>query len=132
MDRFTKIFFKHFSECALGWELPPITPSTALHTAMMHTATEYTVTPLSTCCVTVTVFIGLSTLVVLSTGAGKSMCYQLSAYLYAQRSNCISLVISPLVSLMQDQVIILLNFMYHFFIFNLPEMLLAVALLNDH
>uniref|UniRef100_T1JDJ3 Uncharacterized protein n=1 Tax=Strigamia maritima TaxID=126957 RepID=T1JDJ3_STRMM len=47
---------------------------------------------------------GLSTLLVLSTGAGKSLCYQLPAYLYAQKSNCITLVISPLVSLMEDQV----------------------------
>ena len=48
--------------------------------------------------------LGLSTLVVLSTGAGKSLIYQISAYLYAQRSRCITLVVSPLVSLMQDQV----------------------------
>ncbi|XP_070777641.1 ATP-dependent DNA helicase Q4 [Enoplosus armatus] len=46
---------------------------------------------------------GLSTLVVLSTGMGKSLCYQLPAYLYAQRSTSITLVISPLVSLMDDQ-----------------------------
>ncbi|XP_041759672.1 ATP-dependent DNA helicase Q4 [Coregonus clupeaformis] len=46
---------------------------------------------------------GLSTLVVLSTGMGKSLCYQLPAYLYAQRSNSITLVVSPLVSLMDDQ-----------------------------
>ncbi|KAL2080063.1 hypothetical protein ACEWY4_023856 [Coilia grayii] len=46
---------------------------------------------------------GLSTLVVLSTGMGKSLCYQLPAYLYAKRSNCITLVVSPLVSLMDDQ-----------------------------
>lgn len=47
---------------------------------------------------------GLSTLVVLSTGMGKSLCYQLPAYMYAQRSKSITLVISPLVSLMDDQV----------------------------
>uniref|UniRef100_A0AAY4E411 DNA 3'-5' helicase n=1 Tax=Denticeps clupeoides TaxID=299321 RepID=A0AAY4E411_9TELE len=47
---------------------------------------------------------GLSTLVVLSTGMGKSLCYQLPAYLYAKRSGCVTLVLSPLVSLMDDQV----------------------------
>ncbi|XP_058032506.1 ATP-dependent DNA helicase Q4 isoform X2 [Ahaetulla prasina] len=47
---------------------------------------------------------GLSTLVVLSTGMGKSLCYQLPAYLYSKRCPCIALVISPLVSLMDDQV----------------------------
>ena len=47
---------------------------------------------------------GQSTLVVLSTGMGKSLCYQLPALLYAQRSTCITLVVSPLVSLMDDQV----------------------------
>lgn len=47
---------------------------------------------------------GKSTLVTLSTGSGKSLCYQLPAYLYAKRENCISLIISPLVSLMEDQV----------------------------
>ena len=50
------------------------------------------------------VFVGLSTLVVLSTGAGKSLCYQLPAFMYGQRSKSITLVISPLVSLMDDQV----------------------------
>ncbi|KAG5681743.1 hypothetical protein PVAND_011152 [Polypedilum vanderplanki] len=47
---------------------------------------------------------GLSTLVTLSTGSGKSLCYQLPAYLYRQKYNCLTLVISPLVSLMEDQV----------------------------
>ncbi|XP_074683290.1 ATP-dependent DNA helicase Q4 isoform X1 [Strix aluco] len=47
---------------------------------------------------------GLSTLVVLSTGLGKSLCYQLPAYLYHKHSKSIALVISPLVSLMDDQV----------------------------
>ncbi|XP_017875083.1 ATP-dependent DNA helicase Q4 isoform X2 [Ceratina calcarata] len=47
---------------------------------------------------------GQSTLVTLSTGSGKSLCYQLPAYLYSKYSNSITLVISPLVSLMDDQV----------------------------
>lgn len=47
---------------------------------------------------------GQSTLVTLSTGSGKSLCYQLPAYLYSKYCNCIILVISPLVSLMDDQV----------------------------
>ncbi|XP_014117701.1 PREDICTED: ATP-dependent DNA helicase Q4, partial [Pseudopodoces humilis] len=47
---------------------------------------------------------GISTLVVLSTGMGKSLCYQLPAFLYHRHSGSVSLVISPLVSLMDDQV----------------------------
>ncbi|NWW14676.1 RECQ4 helicase, partial [Oreocharis arfaki] len=47
---------------------------------------------------------GLSTLVVLPTGMGKSLCYQLPAFLYHKNSGAVSLVISPLVSLMEDQI----------------------------
>lgn len=47
---------------------------------------------------------GISTLVTLSTGSGKSLCYQLPAYLYAKYRQCITLVVSPLISLMEDQV----------------------------
>lgn len=50
------------------------------------------------------VLCGLSTLVTLSTGSGKSLCYQLPAYLYRKKNHCITLVISPLVSLMEDQI----------------------------
>ncbi|KAG0714785.1 ATP-dependent DNA helicase Q4 [Chionoecetes opilio] len=60
---------------------------------------------------------GQSTLLVLSTGSGKSLCYQLPAYLYSKhRSPCITLCVSPLVSLMEDQVT------------GLPEFLQAVCL----
>ncbi|XP_055628082.1 ATP-dependent DNA helicase Q4 isoform X2 [Toxorhynchites rutilus septentrionalis] len=50
------------------------------------------------------VLCGLSTLVTLSTGSGKSLCYQLPAYLFRKHRKCVTLVISPLVSLMEDQV----------------------------
>ena len=47
---------------------------------------------------------GKSTLLVLSTGGGKSLVYQLAAYLYHKQMGVITLVISPLISLMDDQV----------------------------
>ncbi|GFS79160.1 ATP-dependent DNA helicase Q4 [Nephila pilipes] len=50
------------------------------------------------------VLCGLSTLVVLPTGSGKSLCYQLPAYMYAKHSKSLAIVVSPLVSLMEDQV----------------------------
>lgn len=54
---------------------------------------------------------GKSTLVTLSTGSGKSLCYQLPAYMYSRREPCISLIISPLVSLMDDQIMGIAKFM---------------------
>jgi len=47
---------------------------------------------------------GESSLVLLSTGSGKSLIYQLPAYLYGEKKGCITIVVSPLVSLMEDQV----------------------------
>ncbi|RVE43947.1 hypothetical protein evm_011416 [Chilo suppressalis] len=54
---------------------------------------------------------GMSTLLILSTGGGKSLCYQLPAYIYSQYYKCITLVISPLVSLMEDQVLSMPEFL---------------------
>ncbi len=50
---------------------------------------------------------GRSTLMITATGSGKSLCYQLPAYLYRKmgRGTCFALVVSPLVSLMDDQVL---------------------------
>lgn len=56
---------------------------------------------------------GLSTLVVLSTGYGKSLIYQMAARLYAKKyPGALVLVVSPLISLMQDQLHNLCNFSY--------------------
>ena len=48
-----------------------------------------------------------STLALLATGTGKSLIYQMAAFLYKERSPCITLVVSPLISLMEDQVMAL-------------------------
>ncbi|XP_069951171.1 uncharacterized protein RecQ4 isoform X2 [Cherax quadricarinatus] len=55
---------------------------------------------------------GQPTLLVLSTGSGKSLCYQLPAYLYAKHNHCITICVSPLVSLMEDQVTGLPHFLH--------------------
>ena len=46
---------------------------------------------------------GQSTMLISSTGSGKSLCYQLPAYLFGKYKKYITLVISPLISLMEDQ-----------------------------
>ncbi|TGZ33991.1 hypothetical protein CRM22_011415 [Opisthorchis felineus] len=47
---------------------------------------------------------GQSTLAVLPTAAGKSLCYQLPAMIHQKLSGSVALVVSPLISLMQDQI----------------------------
>jgi ATP-dependent DNA helicase RecQ len=47
---------------------------------------------------------GENILTVLPTGGGKSLCFQLPALMQAERSKKLTLVLTPLVSLMQDQV----------------------------
>jgi ATP-dependent DNA helicase RecQ len=47
---------------------------------------------------------GRDVLAVLPTGAGKSLCFQVPALLAAERGQGMTLVVSPLISLMQDQV----------------------------
>jgi len=47
---------------------------------------------------------GRDVLVVLPTGTGKSLCYQLPAAWHAQDRRAVTLVVSPLVALMEDQV----------------------------
>ena len=73
---------------------------------------------------------GLSTLVVLSTGYGKSLIYQMAARLYAKKyPGSVVLIVSPLISLMQDQllnlrtILLLLfirnNILYYILIYNI-------------
>ncbi|MFW6054928.1 MAG: RecQ family ATP-dependent DNA helicase, partial [Thermodesulfobacteriota bacterium] len=47
---------------------------------------------------------GESCLTVMPTGAGKSLCYQLPGLIKAERRNTMTIIISPLQSLMKDQV----------------------------
>ncbi|CAH8845731.1 unnamed protein product [Trichobilharzia szidati] len=49
--------------------------------------------------------LGVSTLSVMPTASGKSLCYQIPAMIYQQLYKTVALVISPLISLMQDQVV---------------------------
>lgn len=57
---------------------------------------------------------GQSTLLISSTGSGKSLCYQLPAYILWKHKKYITLVVSPLISLMEDQLV------------NLPKPMTAV------
>ena len=54
---------------------------------------------------------GKSSLVLLATGSGKSLIYQLPAYLYGEKYNALTIVVSPLVSLMEDQVRVAIVFL---------------------
>lgn len=62
------------------------------------------------------VLYGRSTLFISPTGSGKSLCYQLPALLYARYKKYITIVVSPLISLMEDQMA------------NFPSALRAVSL----
>lgn len=66
------------------------------------------------------VLAGRSTLFISPTGSGKSLCYQLPALLYARYKSYITIVVSPLISLMEDQ----MN--------NFPKSLKAVSLHSGH
>lgn len=63
---------------------------------------------------------GKSTLFISPTGSGKSLCYQLPALLYSRYKSYMTIVVSPLISLMEDQ-------MNHF-----PSSLKAVSLHSGH
>ena len=56
-----------------------------------------------------TILQGQDCLVVLPTGGGKSLCYQLPALMLARQRNLLTLIVSPLQSLMKDQVDALLR-----------------------
>lgn len=50
------------------------------------------------------ILFGRSTLFISPTGSGKSLCYQLPALLYARYRSYMTIVVSPLISLMEDQI----------------------------
>lgn len=66
------------------------------------------------------ILFGRSTLFISSTGSGKSLCYQLPALLYWRYRKYMTIVVSPLISLMEDQ----MN--------NFPASLKAVCLHSGH
>lgn len=47
---------------------------------------------------------GQSTLCIAPTGSGKSLCYQMAAYCLSSKLQLLTLVVSPLISLMEDQI----------------------------
>jgi len=63
---------------------------------------------------------GRSTLFISPTGSGKSLCYQLPALLYWRYRRYMTIVVSPLISLMEDQIC------------NFPPSLKAVCLHSGH
>uniref|UniRef100_A0A6G1SNA2 DNA 3'-5' helicase n=1 Tax=Aceria tosichella TaxID=561515 RepID=A0A6G1SNA2_9ACAR len=66
------------------------------------------------------ILFGRSTLFISPTGSGKSLCYQLPALIYARYRKYITIVVSPLISLMEDQMA------------NFPSSLRAVSLHSNH
>lgn len=66
------------------------------------------------------ILFGRSTLFISPTGSGKSLCYQLPALLYWRYSKFITIVVSPLISLMEDQMS------------NFPKALRAVSFHSNH
>lgn len=66
------------------------------------------------------ILFGRSTLFISPTGSGKSLCYQLPALLYWRYRKYITIVVSPLISLMEDQLM------------NIPAALRAVSLHSGH